>query len=188
MKNILYMGIAHTYKSAVYVFSRSLLRSLLLSHHKVYTYGDSQFYQYFDKPNTISEEKIATINWDIVIVQNSQCFTQYSRIMRLLRKMPMIYVSNTDDINGYIAPFDNLFAVLSTGAANLMNWNIPAELCTSLNIPVIESGNHYRYDEKPDYYEMVYYPIRNSTSQIDATILSFVNFHKLVIPTRQVNH
>lgn len=174
--NILYIGIAQTSNPAIAIFSKSLLRNLHLSHHKVCIYGDSLFCEYFENPEVLSPDNIATREWDIVIIQNSLCLSLYSRIMRSLRKTPVIFVSCTDDITGYIAPFDNLYAVLSVAGADLVHWNIPAELCQSLKIPVNVSGNYYRYDERPECYELVYFPVQNISSRIDTKILSLTNY------------
>ncbi len=173
--NILYLGNIYQYSPTFADFSRSLLRSLRLSHHRVYVYGDELFYGYFDNPEIASPDDIATIEWDLVIVQNSLSFSLFRKIMQSLRKIPVIIVSHVDDFTGYVAPFDNLYAVLSTAGANLAYWNIPAELCNPLHTPITASGNYYRYDDQPDCYELVYYPVRNSTSRIDSKILSLTN-------------
>ena len=175
MKNILYMGIALPHNHVVEVFSRSLLRSLQLTRYQAYVYGDILFCGYFKNPKIASSEQIAEVKWDVVIVQNSRCFSVYAGIIRSLRKIPIIFVSNADDITGYVAPFDNLYAVLTTSETNLTHWNIPSELCKSLRIPVIASGNHYRYDEQPERYELVYCPVQNGNSLTDSKILSLAN-------------
>ena len=53
MSNILYMGIAQPSDPAVAVFSRSLLRSLQISRHQAYLYGDNLFYKYFKSPEIV---------------------------------------------------------------------------------------------------------------------------------------
>ena len=176
MLNILYIGAAQISNPSIAVFSRSLLRSLHSSHHKVYVYGNNLFYEYFTNPETVLPDSIATINWDIVIVQNSLCFSLYSEIIRSLRKSPIIFVSQADDFTGYIAPFENLYTVISLSEANRATWNIPVELCKPLKIPVTVTGSYYRFDEKPECYELVYYPVQNSNAEIDGKLLSFTAF------------
>ena len=168
------MGIAQPTDTAITVFSQSLLRSLQRSRYQVHLYGDSLFYEYFKNPKIISFDQMVSIHWDVAIIQNSLCFSRYPEIMRLLRKTPVVFVSNADDISGYIAPFDNLYTVLSTvgGWQHLSSWNIPFELCRWVPVPVLVSGNHYLYEEEPDCYEFVYYPFENSSAQIDSKILS----------------
>ncbi|MCL2650906.1 MAG: hypothetical protein FWD60_07780 [Candidatus Azobacteroides sp.] len=175
--NILYIGIAQKSNPAIATFSKSLLRSLRILHHTVYIYGDKLFCEYFVNQEIISSDNITKKDWDIVIIQNSLCFLLYQLIMKYLRKFPIIFVSCIDDNTGYIAPFDNLYAVLSVGEADLTHWSIPVELNKAMKVPVKISGNYYRYEEQPDYYELVYFPVKNSTSKIDSKILNLINYN-----------
>jgi len=116
--------------------------------------------------------KIKSNCYNLVFVQNSQSLLQFKPLLQILRNTPLIFVSYGNDIHGYIAPIDNLFAVFKFGEADLKSWGIPEEIQTCLKVPV-QKTNRYPYKKKGEKIpQIIYYPTKDSIATSDSVLLS----------------
>jgi hypothetical protein len=85
---------------------------------------------------TNNSSQVKFKHYDLVFVQNSQALLQYKSLLRSRKKIPLIFVSESDDILGHIAPIANVSGVFKFCDVNLKSWGIPDEIQTCLKIPV----------------------------------------------------
>ena len=112
--------------------------------------------------------------YDLVFVQNSQSLLRYKSLSQIWKNTPLIFVSYSNDIHGYIAPIDNLAGVFKFGNADLISWGIPDEIQTCLKIPTqkISKNSHKKKGAKIPH--IVYYPTKNSIATADGVLVSIL--------------
>ena len=97
-QTILYIGMSEELD----IWSKELANYLvkqLLPHYYVDLVGD------------LFDRQVACVKpfYDLVIVQNARCWVRYKMILDRLSKCPVLFVSDTGNLNSYIAPRKNLF-------------------------------------------------------------------------------
>ncbi|WP_102408873.1 hypothetical protein [Parabacteroides bouchesdurhonensis] len=113
-------------------------------------------------------------SYDLVIVQNSLCFIHYKEHLSRLSKSPVFFIAATNNLNGYIAPFKNLFGVLNMKDVELSAFGIPEEIQLRLNYPVEKVSNYYFYEQQPEFCRIVYCPTGNTIQESDLKLLTFL--------------
>lgn len=113
--------------------------------------------------------------YDLVIVQNSLTFIHYNKLIKRFAKCPFLFISTTNNLRSYIAPFDNLFGVINVKNPMLSAFGIPDELQVRLNYPVEKIANYYFYEREPELCRIVYCPTGNSISENDLKLLTFLH-------------
>lgn len=76
------------------------------------------------------------INWDLVVLQDGAFNTLQKKIRQKLQKYPWLFVSNSTDIQGYMAVAPNLFGTINLSDADLTWVGIPEELQLHMQYPV----------------------------------------------------
>ncbi len=112
--------------------------------------------------------------YGLVIVQNSLCFIHYKECLSQLAKSPVLFVSTTEELSGYVAPLKNLYGVINMGEASLSVLGIPEEMQFRLYCPVESTGNYYFYEQQPEVCRIVYCPTGNSIRENDFKFLTFL--------------
>ncbi|SEG28919.1 hypothetical protein, partial [Parabacteroides chinchillae] len=67
-------------------------------------------------------------SYDLIIIQNSLSFIRYKKQFKRLGKSPALFIATTNRLDSYIAPFKNLYGVLSMSDAALPAFGIPEEM------------------------------------------------------------
>lgn len=116
---------------------------------------------------TDSDFSLADKKWDLIIVHNSWCFMQDKALLKKLIKYPLLFISSSDEIGGYLAPLGNLFGVIHVGRAALSALGIPQEMQVHLSYPVEKVADHYLYEEQPNPCRIVYCPTGQSVVEND---------------------
>lgn len=161
--SILYIGI----KEGLDIYSIEIsnnLRHLLSTCGQLHLQGDlfeEQSYQ---------EDKF----YDLIVVQNSLSFIHYKEYFKRLRESPVLFVSTTDHLGSYVAPFKNLYGVINMGDASLSAFGIPEEMQLRLCSPVEKAGNYYFYEQQPETCRIVYCPTGQSIIENDLKLLTFL--------------
>lgn len=112
--------------------------------------------------------------YDLIVVQNSLSFIHYKESFKRLRKFPVLFVSTTNHLGSYVAPFKNLYGVINMGDASLSAFGIPEEMQLRLCSPVEKAGNYYFYEQQPEICRIVYCPIGHSIAENDLKLLTFL--------------
>lgn len=162
-QTILYIGMSEELD----IWSKELANYLLkqlLSYYNVDLVGD------------LFDRQVATVKpfYDLVIVQNARCWVRYKMILDRLSKYPILFVSDTGNLNSYITPRRNLFGVINLGKSLLAAWGIPEELQLRLNYPVEKAKNYYIYEEQISVYRVVYCPTGRSLVENDLKLLNLL--------------
>lgn len=121
-----------------------------------------------DKVGVLSAE-----HWDLVIVQNSDSL-QVPCLAKILSKHPLLFISTTNAINGYIPPLENLFGVINISVSMLSTFGIPIEMQQSLYHPVEKFLNYYSYEESPTICHIAYCPTKYNVEENDLKLLAAV--------------
>jgi hypothetical protein len=159
-------------------YSILLLNSLtkeLGNHYELEMYSND------DNKNTI-DRPAKKRSYDLLLVQNSQCFIRFQSLLKTLKNIPLIFISYGNGISNYIAPLDNLYEVFNFGTVNLEAWGIPCEMQTFLKLPVSKKNC---FLEKPNdkIYRVLYYPTYHTIHNADKVVVSLFNQSKNVILT-----
>lgn len=126
-----------------------------------------RFYKVEKEDERILQEK----EWDLVILQDSIHNLWQKPAFRKLMKYPWLYISTRSDIEGYIAPFKNLFGVINMNGAYLSAYGIPEEMQVRLDRPVDKVADYYLYEERPDPLRIVYCPTGRDIEENDLKLL-----------------
>jgi hypothetical protein len=135
-------------------------------------------------------ESLNIVNWsrkkssyDLILVQNSQCLIQFQSLLKILKNIPVVFVSYSFDIKGYMVPIDNLYSVFNFGEANLESWGIPHEMQVLLNIPVLGKNNYYQKKNNLKVYQILFYPTHNTVHTSLYTLVSILKQFSNVVLT-----
>lgn len=161
--SILYIGI----KDGLDIYSIEIsnnLRQLLSTCGQLHLLGNL-----FAKESYL-EDKF----YDLIVVQNSFSFIHYKEYFKRLRKSPVLFVSTTNHLGSYIAPFKNLYGVINMGDASLSAFGIPEEMQLRLCCPMEKAGNYYFYEQQPEVCRIVYCPTGHTVAENDLKLLTFL--------------
>ena len=113
-------------------------------------------------------------SYDLIFIQNSICLIHYKKLIKQYVKCPVLFVTTTQNIDSYVAPFENMFGVLNMGNIVLSTLGIPEEMEIRLCCPVERTGNYYFYEQQPEVCRIVYCPTGNSVGENDFKLLTFL--------------
>lgn len=163
MRTILYIGISKGSNIESKEVAHYLVK-MLSTHYLVHLLGDL-----FDKQIS----KVQNF-YDLIIIQNSQSLVYYGKILRRLLSCPVLFVSETDNLNSYVAPFKNLFGVINIGGGVLSECGIPMELQLRLDLPVDKTQNLYLLKKQQDVCRIVYCPTGRSLITNDFKLMTLL--------------
>lgn len=112
--------------------------------------------------------------WDLVVLQDAVYCLLQTNFCHKLKKYPWLFVSTRSDIQGYVAPYTNLFGVVNLSGINLSLWGIPEELQLRLVHPTERVADWYFYEQQPEICRIAYCPTGNSVQENDFKLISFV--------------
>ena len=122
--------------------------------------------------------------WKLVVLQDASWWIP--QLVRL-KKYPCLFVTTRSDIEGYIAPFHNLYGIINLGNANLNLWNIPKQMQLFLHQPVIQTGHYFFFEQNPEKVHIAYCPTGNSVYENDwklIALLERINTELTIISNR----
>lgn len=161
---ILYIGIETGLDNQSKTLAGYLVRLLSIKHH-VHLLGDLF--------NEHSHE--LRKSYDLILIQNTFCLDFYKKLLRQYIKSPVLFIAATQNVNSYVAPFNNLLSVLNMTGIPLSSLGIPDEMQVHLNCPVEKFANCYFYEQQPEVSSIVYCPTGNSIQENDLKLLKFLH-------------
>lgn len=162
--SILYIGT----QEGLDTYSREIsgyLVKLLSAHYQLHLLGDLFPEQSYEEGQS----------YDLIIIQNSLSLIRYKKQLKRLGKSPVLFIATTNRLDSYIAPFKNLYGVLSMSDAALPDFGIPEEMMLHFNYPVKKMANYYFYEQQPEYCRIVYCPTGNTIKESDLKLLTFLH-------------
>lgn len=112
--------------------------------------------------------------WDLVVLQDAVYCLLQTNFCHKLKKYPWLFVSTRSDIQGYVAPYTNLFGVVNLSGLNLSLLGIPEEMQLCLVRPAERVADWYFYEQQPEICRIAYCPTGNSVQENDFKLISFV--------------
>ena len=161
--SILYIGTQEGLDTCSREISGYLVK-LLSAHYQLHLLGDLFSEQSYELGQS----------YDLIIIQNSLSLIRYKKQLKRLGKSPALFIATTNRLDSYIAPFKNLYGVLSMSDAALPAFGIPEEMMLHFNYPVKKMANYYFYEQQPKYCRIVYCPTGNTIQESDLKLLTFL--------------
>ncbi|SEG22410.1 hypothetical protein, partial [Parabacteroides chinchillae] len=115
--SILYIGTQEGLDTCSREISGYLVK-LLSAHYQLHLLGDLFSEQSYEQGQS----------YDLIIIQNSLSLIRYKKQLKRLGKSPALFIATTNRLDSYIAPFKNLYGVLSMSDAALPAFGIPEEM------------------------------------------------------------
>lgn len=158
--NILFLALPDLGNNTSLFFHNAILFSLEKLDIKLYNLNSP--FNISNPVATPSELDILKTPWDIIIVQNSYCFSVYADLLNLIKGIPVLFLSHDKSIKSQISFSKNIRQIFFTKESYYGQFSntLPPEVYTPITIPI--KKYRYKYKRNKEKKNIFLYPSENN--------------------------